>query len=113
MSTASQILKDFSNAAVDLVATAAKNVVAVHGRDWGQSSGIILKPGMVVTAEEALEKDEEVEVTLPDGSTGRAALVGRDPSTDVAVLRFEGGGPQIEAPAAATPQAGSLVFSLG
>jgi S1-C subfamily serine protease len=113
MSAASQVLKDFSDAAVGLVESAGKSVVAVHGREWGQSSGIILKPGVVVTAEEALDKDDEIEITLPDGATAKATLVGRDPSTDVAILRFEGGDAKTEAPVAATPRAGSLVFSLG
>jgi S1-C subfamily serine protease len=113
MSAASQILQDFSNATIDLVETVAKSVVAVHGREWGQASGIIVKPGIVVTAEEALDKDEKIEVTLPDGSNVKATLVGRDPSTDVAVLRFEGGDATVAAPAAATPKAGSLVISVG
>jgi len=113
MSAASQLLKDFSDAAVGLVENGARSVVAVHGRQWGQSSGIIVKPGVVVTAEEALDKDESIEVTLPGGDRVNATLVGRDPSTDVAVLQFEGGEAKIETPLAATVSAGSLVFGLG
>jgi S1-C subfamily serine protease len=113
MSAASQLLKDFSDAAVGLVENAARSVVAVHGRQWGQSSGIIVKPGVIVTAEEALDKDEGIEVTLPGGDRVNATLVGRDPSTDVAVLQFQGGDAKIEAPLAATVSAGSLVFGLG
>ena len=113
MSAASQVLQDFSNAAIDLVATTAKSVVAVHGREWGQASGIIVKPGIVVTAEEALDKDDEIEITLPDGSNAKATLAGRDPSTDVAVLRFEGGDATVAAPVAATPKAGGLVIAVG
>src|SRR5258708_35389226 len=104
MSSASQVLKDFSDAAVAVVESAARSVVAVRGREWGQASGIILKPGVVVTAEEALDKDEEIEITLPDGTAVKATLVGRDPSTDVAVLHFEGGDAGVEAPVAATPK---------
>jgi S1-C subfamily serine protease len=113
MGAASQLLKDFSNAAVDLVETAGRWVVAVHGREWGHASGIIVKPGVVVTAEEVLDKDEDIEVTLPDGTRVAAKLVGRDPSTDVAVLQFEEGDAKVEAPDAATVRPGSLVFSLG
>jgi hypothetical protein len=120
MSAASQVLQDFSNATADLVATTARSVVAVHGREWGQSSGIVVKPGIVVTAEEALDKEEEIEITLPDGSNAKAALAGRDPSTDVAVLRFEGedatsrqsrlteGGQPRLSPSAATARTASL-----
>jgi S1-C subfamily serine protease len=113
MSAASQLLKDFSDATTELVDRGAQSVVAVHGREWGQASGIIVKPGVVVTAEEALDKDEDIEITLPGGARVKATLVGRDPSTDVAVLEFEGGDAKVEAPLAATARAGSLVFSLG
>jgi S1-C subfamily serine protease len=113
MSTASQVLKDFSDAIAGVVETAARSVVAVHGREWGQSSGIIVKSGVVVTAEEALDKDEEIEVTLPDGATVKTTLAGRDPSTDVAVLRFDGGDAVVTSPIAAAPKAGSLVISVG
>src|SRR5262245_29620613 len=106
MSQVSQILKDFSDATVALVESAGRSVVAVHGRQWGQASGIILKPGIVVTAEEALDKDEEIEIDLPDGTTAAATLVGRDPSTDVAVLRFEGGDGSVETPVAGAAKAG-------
>src|SRR5262245_14239499 len=113
MSAAAPILKDFSDATVALVESAAKSVVAVHGREWGQASGIIVKPGVIVTAEEALDKDEDLELTLPDGSSAKATLAGRDASTDVAVLRFEGGDPSAAPPPPATPKAGSLVLSIG
>lgn len=113
MSQASQVLKEFSDAAVAVVESTARSVVAVRGREWGQASGIILKPGVVVTAEEALDKDEEIEITLPDGTTAKATLVGRDPSTDVAVLRFEGGDANVDPPVEAVAKAGSLVLSLG
>ena len=106
------ILKDFSDATTALVRTAAERVVAVNGRDRGGSSGIIVKPGVIVTAEEALESDDEVEVTLPNGQTAKASIAGRDPSTDVAVLRVEGAAAS-EPVAAAIPQAGAIVVGVG
>lgn len=109
----SKVLKEFSDAVVGVVETAARSVVAVHGREWGQSSGIIVKPGVVVTAEEALDKDEDIEITLPGGTSAKATLAGRDPSTDVAVLRYQGGDAGAGLSAAATPKAGSLVLSIG
>lgn len=113
MSKASDILKGFSDAVSSTVEATATRIVAVHGRDWGGSSGIIVKPGVAVTAEEALDRDEEIELTLPDGGKVKATLAGRDPSTDVAVLRFESRA-DLEAPTPA-PQvkAGSLVISVG
>ena len=72
-----------------LVDGAAPSIVAVQaGRRW-PISGIHWRPGIIVTAEEALEGDDDLSVLLPDGRRLAAALAGRDPSTDVAVLRFQ------------------------
>jgi len=67
-----------------------------------------------VTAEEALERDEEITVQLPDGRQAAASLVGRDPSTDIAVLRFQPDGlPVVSAGDAAALRAGHLVLAVG
>jgi S1-C subfamily serine protease len=63
--------------------------VAIHTESRGSSSGIVWRPGIIVTAEHALQRDEEIHVTLPDGQSAEAKLVGRDPSTDIAVLKCE------------------------
>jgi S1-C subfamily serine protease len=64
-------------------------VVAVHGRRRIPSSGVHWRPGIVVTSDQALERDEEITVTLPDGRSVAATLAGRDPSTDIAILKLE------------------------
>jgi len=51
------------------------------------SSGVVWRTGVIVTAEHTLKREEEIEVTLPDGSTIPATLAGRDAGTDLAVLR--------------------------
>ena len=78
-----------SNALADATEKAAAHAVAVHTEARGSSSGVIWRPGVVVTVEHALRRDEEIQVTLPDGKVASAKLVGRDPSTDVAVLKCE------------------------
>src|SRR5580693_8642085 len=55
----------------------------------GSSSGIHWRSGVIVTAEKRLEGDDNIKVTLPGGRLVEAALAGRDPTTDVAVLRFQ------------------------
>src|SRR6267378_3190535 len=45
------------------------------------------RSGIIVTAEHALRRDEEINVTLPDARVVPATLAGRDPSTDLAVLK--------------------------
>ena len=74
-----------------LAAEAAARIVAVHGRDGRARSGLLWAEGLVITAEEALERDDELALTLPDGREVAATLAGRDPGTDVALLRAETG----------------------
>jgi S1-C subfamily serine protease len=100
----------------DLAATverAARSVVAVHARPRFSSSGVFWRPGIVVTAEHAVRTGDEITVTLPDGTTAAATLAGRDPGTDVAVLRVDGGPGEVIPQAAALPAAGNLVLSVG
>jgi S1-C subfamily serine protease len=109
---ASSILSDLSGALSALTEATAAKLVAVHGRHRVGASGIVLRDGLVVTAEEALERDEDIEVTLPDGTRKAAALVGRDPTTDVALLRVEGVAAGSWTPSAET-KAGSLALAVG
>jgi S1-C subfamily serine protease len=78
-----------SNALADATQKAAVHAVAVHTEPRGSSSGIIWRPGLIVTAEHALRGDEDIQVTLPSGNVVSAKLQGRDPSTDLAVLKCE------------------------
>src|SRR5450631_3807296 len=87
--TQSQAPLQLSNQLAALVAAAAPSVVAVHGGGRRPSSGIVWQPGIVVTAEETVDRDAELALTLPDGTRVPATLAGRDPSTDIAVLRYE------------------------
>jgi len=80
-------LIDLSNALAQATETSAKSAVAVHTEARGSSSGVIWQPEIIVTAEHALRRDEEIQVTLQNGSVVKATLVGRDPSTDLAVLK--------------------------
>jgi len=80
-------LIELSNALAQATERAAASAVAVHTEPRGSSSGVVWRSGIIVTAEHALRRDEEIQVTLPDGRVAAAALVGRDPSTDLAVLK--------------------------
>jgi S1-C subfamily serine protease len=80
-------LTEVSDALAQATERAAAHLVAVHTEPRGSSSGVIWRSGIIVTAEHALQRDEEIQVTLPDGRVAAATLVGRDPSTDLAVLK--------------------------
>lgn len=96
-----------SEALADHAAAAAACVVAVHGRDGSARSGVLWADGLVVTAEESLDRDDSLAVVLPNGTRVAAVLAGRDPGTDVALLRAETG------PVAALPLAPADAVRLG
>jgi len=83
----SKELIELSNALAQATDRAASSVVAVHTERRGSSSGIVWRSGVIVTSEHALRRDEEIQVTLPNGRVVSASLAGRDPSTDIAVLK--------------------------
>jgi S1-C subfamily serine protease len=83
----SKELIELSNTLAQVTERAAASAVAVHTEARGSSSGLVWRSGVIVTAEHALRSDEEIHVTLPDGRVVTAALAGRDPSTDLAVLK--------------------------
>jgi len=80
--------QDLSAALARLVKIAAPGVVAVKS-DHSRSSGFFWRPGLIVTADEALSEEGDFAVTLPEGDSVAARLVGRDHTTDIAVLRVE------------------------
>jgi S1-C subfamily serine protease len=80
-------LIELSNALAQTTELAAASTVAVHTESRGSSSGVIWRAGIIVTAEHALRRDEEIQATLPDGRVVAAELAGRDASTDIAVLK--------------------------
>jgi len=114
MADTNNSLVAFSDQVAQLVERAASGVVAVHQSGGFRSSGIHWRSGVIVTAEEVLEHDKDITVTLPGGRQVAATLAGRDPSTDVAVLRFEPDGLTPVATAdAASLRAGHVVLAVG
>lgn len=98
------------------VERAGKSVVAVHARPRFSSSGALWRPGIIVTAEHTIRREEEITVTLPDGSNVPATLAGSDPGTDLAVLRVEGnpaGQVVSTGGSAAQPAPGNLALAIG
>lgn len=86
--TDSTPLSSLSSALVDVVAHTAPSVVSVHSHR-SRATGFVWKPGLLVTADEALADEGEVTIGLSDGSTVAATIVGRDHTTDIALLRAD------------------------
>ena len=92
------------------VEAAGASVVRVDARRRQAASGIVWSAdGVIVTADHVLERDEDLKVGLPDGRTVSAMLVGRDPGTDLAVLRADAAG-LTPIGRGATPRAGQLAL---
>src|SRR6476620_6671654 len=85
--TSSSQMQDLSTTLVSLIASTAPSVVSVHS-NRSRSAGFAWRPGLIVTADEALSEEGELAVTF-GGQTITAQLVGRDPTTDIAVLRVD------------------------
>jgi S1-C subfamily serine protease len=111
MADSTNPLAALSDHTAQLVERVGHSVVAVHG--GGRASGIHWRPGVIVTAEETLERDEDIGLTLPGGRQVAATLAGRDPSTDVAVLRFPPDGLPAAEIATAALRPGNLALAIG
>jgi S1-C subfamily serine protease len=99
-------LSSLSSALADIVTRTAPSVVSVHSHR-SRSTGFVWKAGLIVTADEALADEGDVEIGLPDGSRAVATIVGRDHTTDIALLRTEASVPPIKL-AATIPPLGTL-----
>jgi len=108
------VLVGLSEEIASTVKQVAQTIVSVHARPRFDSSGVHWSPEIVVTADHALRRDEGIRVTAPDGSSLAAEIVGRDPGTDLAVLRVKGLGipvaPREDYPATSP---GSIVLAVG
>jgi len=111
----SEILKGLSEDLADAVAKADPYVVRVEARNRLPASGVVWsRDGVIVTTHHVIERDDNIKVGLADGREVAATLVGRDPSTDLAVLRADADG--LPEPAWAEPdrvRVGHLVLALG
>ena len=105
-------LAAFSKELAAIVEKTAPSVAAVHARPRFPSSGVFWRPGVIVTAEHTIRREDEITVTLPDGKTAPATLAGSDPGTDIAVLKAESDAPVL--PHAAGPTVpGQIALSIG
>src|SRR2546426_12184779 len=88
--TLSTVLQSLSTELADAVQSAGRAVVAIHARRRIPASGVHWRPGVVVSTNHTISRDENITATLPDGTTAAATLAGRDPGTDLAVLKLAG-----------------------
>ncbi len=96
----------------DAVATAAASLVTVNGRERQSATGIVIAPEQVLTADHVLERDDALTVINSDGHSLPATLIGRDPGSDLALLKVAGLSARAIADAPAA-RVGQLVLAVG
>jgi S1-C subfamily serine protease len=95
--------------AVERVATAVVGLALRRGA----GSGVVWRPGVLVTAASALGRGDRVQLVLPSGEPALGELRGIDGSTDLAAISFTGEVPAAERATAAAPRVGDFVFAVG
>ena len=105
-------LADFSNHLVSAVEKGGASTILVDARKRYPASGIAYAADLVLTADHVVTREDDIKVSLPDGKNLKATLAGRDPGSDLALLRL--------AEKALTPaktsndvKVGQLVLALG
>ncbi len=106
-------LEALSNDLATAVDRASRAVVAIRARRRIPSTGIVWRPGVLVAADHTVQKDDDIAVSLHDGTEIRARVAGRDPATDVCILRVDGDELQPASIDLSPPRVGQLALTVG
>ena len=116
-------LDAYSRAVIGAVETVGPAVVSIYVGGAGEAaraqggagSGVVVTPdGYILTNEHVVQKVQDARVAFVDGRSVPAVVVGRDPSTDLAVLRAQAASlPYATLSAATSPRVGQLVVAVG
>ncbi len=118
------LLDAYSKAVITVVEAAGPAVVSISAGKivpnnipdpMGAGSGVLVAPdGYILTNHHVVEKADLLRVTLTDGTSVEARVVGSDPPNDLAVIRAEGGGlPYATLGDSGLLRAGQLVIAMG
>jgi S1-C subfamily serine protease len=105
-------LSDLSNSLSAAVEAASAYTVLVDARKRYPASGIAYAADLVLTADHVVTREEDIRVGLADGKSLPASIAGRDPGSDLAILRLAEKALS-PAPSAATPKVGQIVLAVG
>jgi S1-C subfamily serine protease len=111
MNLSTSALAALSNDIAGTIERVAPGVVAVEARHRIGSTGFYVRPNLILTADHALESDD-IEVVHEGGTTERATIVGRDASTDLALLRTETAGVPLTFADGAALRVGAIAFAV-
>lgn len=107
------VLANISNDLAEAVEKAALSVVRVDARRRQSASGLVWdSSGLIVTADHVLEREDDINVGLADGTEVTATILGRDPGSDIALLRVQRNG-LTPFEQASDPKVGHLALAVG
>jgi S1-C subfamily serine protease len=112
MTDQADLLTQFSNALATRAEAAKNAIVAVRLRHERHITGMVWRPDVVVASEQSLPRKDDFELVSAGGSVLAAKIAGRDPATNIAVLRLAG---PIAAPSIAAGEAktGAVALAIG
>lgn len=88
MTDQADLLAEFSNALARRAETAKTTIVAIrlaHGR---HITGMVWRSEIVVASEQSLPQKDDFELVAAGGAVVTARMAGRDPATNIAILRL-------------------------
>jgi S1-C subfamily serine protease len=105
-------LTDFSNGLTAAVERGGAITILVDARRRYPASGIAYGDDLILTADHVVTREDDIHVLLPDGKSLSAEVAGRDPGSDLAILRLAG---KVLSPARTSDaiKVGQLVLALG
>lgn len=105
-------LTDFSNGLTSAVEKGGANTILVDARKRYPASGIAYAEDIILTADHVVTREDDIKVLLPDGKSLSATVAGRDPGSDLALLRLA---EKVLSPAKTSDdvKVGQLVLALG
>lgn len=107
------LLGALSNQMADAVGRARASLVMVNGRPRQPASGIVVGNELVLTADHVIEREDDLTIMTDAGQTLAAQFAGRDPATDLAILRVAGLALAPASQAADAPRVGLLALAVG
>ncbi len=112
-----EVLKNLSDELAAAVEAVSASTVRVESRRRLPATGIVWSAeegeALIVTAHHIVERPENIGIGLPDGETIEAEMIGRDPNSDLALLRVNAGLTPANWAEADDLKVGSLVLALG
>jgi S1-C subfamily serine protease len=111
--TETSSLSILSKAMADAVEKTGPFTVLVNARRRLPASGIVYQPDLILTADHVVERDEDISIIPADGVEISATVAGRDPGSDLALLRLKNPLSLAATPLGTETRIGQFVLALG